>query len=113
MEEVDAVWQEIAAGTSTGVVSCISIFELQRVGLKGSLNKAEVDFFLDNLSDACEVVWLDEERLRRAAHLAHGNGLAMADAIILTSLMAANVEVIYSSDSDFEVYLAGPRIIKI
>ena len=107
------VWQEVATGTHMGVISCISIFELQRVGLKGSLNKAEVDLFLDDVSDACQVVWLDEALLRRAAHLAHGNGLSMADALILALLMQAGAEVMYTTDDDFAAYSAGPRIVKI
>ena len=114
--EVEEVWQTAAEGEHQLVMSCISLFELRRLGLRGAFPKDRVEEALEYLPESCEIVWLGSENgylLERASRIAHGNGLAMADAIILTSLMAANVEVIYSSDSDFEAYPAGPRIVKI
>ena len=113
---IQEVWQAAAEGEHQLVVSCITLFELWRLGLRGAFPRNKVEATLEYLPESCEIIWLGAENghlLERASRIAHGNGLAMADAIILTSLMAANVEVIYSSDSDFEVYPAGPQIIKI
>lgn len=66
---------------------------------------------MEELPVLCRVVWLsDSALLRRAAQVAHGNGLAMADAVILVSLMNAGVDTIYTTDSDLEQYRAGPSI---
>jgi predicted nucleic acid-binding protein len=43
--------------------------------------------------------------------MAHGNGLSMADAIILTSLIHAGAEVVYTTDRDLARYGAGPEIV--
>ncbi len=39
------------------------------------------------------------------------NALAMADALILTSLMQVGVEEVYTTDPDLSAYTAGPRIV--
>lgn len=49
----------------------------------------------------CRIVWLGPdsgaELLARAARLGHGNGLAMADAVILASLLDAGARTVYTT----------------
>lgn len=110
-----AVWAEVTAGPQEdALVSCITLFELQRSGLRGLTEPSKTDQFLDALPHICRILWLsDAEQMRRATRVAHGNGLAMADALILTSLMDAGAEVVYTTDSDLEAYRAGPRIVRL
>ncbi len=105
------VWQGIAARKDQGVVSCLTLYELQKLGLKGVLHRRVAEGFVDQLPNICQTIWLNEvQRLDQAARLSHGAGLAMADALILASMMDASVEVFYTTDSDFEAYSAGPEI---
>ena len=103
-----AVWGDVRAGRSTGAASCLTLFELDRLGLKGHVERESAEALVAALPDTCRVVWLGDlegaDRLRRAVRLGHGNGLAMADAIILTSLLDAGAATVYTTDDDFERY---------
>lgn len=103
-----AAWADIRAERAAGVVSCLTLFELERLGLRGVLPRDVADGLVRSLPVTCRVVWLGPEdgadRLHRAVRLAHGNGLAMADAVILTSLLDAGATTVYTTDSDFDRY---------
>jgi predicted nucleic acid-binding protein len=109
------IWSRVTAKPQEDtLVSCITLYELQRSGLRGLTEKAKTEQFLDALPQVCRVLWLNDAGfMRRAVRVAHGNGLAMADALILTSFMEAGAEVIYTTDSDLEAYRAGPRIVRL
>lgn len=108
---VKKIWDRISAGNVIGVISCITLYELQKLGLKGSLPKRSVDRLTLEIPKLFRVVWLkDLTLLRRAAHVSHGNDLSMADAIILVSLMDAGAETIYTTDSDLQRFRSGPDI---
>ena len=103
-----AAWADVRAGHAVGAVSCITLFELDRLGLRGQVERAPAEALVAALPVTCRVVWLGPEdgaaRIRRAVRLGQGNGLAMADAIILTSLLDAGATTVYTSDPDFERY---------
>ena len=109
-----AAWTDVRSGAATGVVSCISLFELTHLGLRGVIPRDVAEALTAAVPVVCTVVWLDAstgaDRLDRAARRSHGVGLAMADAIILTSLLDAGAETIYTTDSDFERH-DGPETI--
>jgi hypothetical protein len=55
-----------------------------------ALARTAADTLLEEILFICRVVWLDApSRLRQAARIAHGNGLGMAEALILGSLIEA------------------------
>lgn len=57
--------------------------------------------FDTGLPSVCEVVWLENaELLRAAARLSHGVGLSSCDALILASLLDRRCSEIYTVDSD-------------
>ena len=111
-ETATHVWADVRAGRALGTVSFVTLFELDRLGLRGVLPKDVAEGLVDALPATCRVVWLSEPGpLRRAARLAHGIGLAMADALILSSLLDAGAETVYTTDSDFERYDGPTRIV--
>jgi predicted nucleic acid-binding protein len=60
----------------------------------------------------CEVVWLGEtDLLSRAARIGHGSGISMADALILASLLAVDVDKVYSTDTDLGRFRGGPPVV--
>lgn len=106
------VWARITSGQVSGALSCLSLYELEKQGLKGVVQREATAALATELPHVCTVVWLDNpDLLRRAARIAHGNALAMADALILTSLIEAGAEEVCTTDRDLEAYAAGPRIV--
>jgi predicted nucleic acid-binding protein len=108
-QRAETAWAQIVGGGTTGIISCVTIFELQKLGLRGVIEKQAVESLTEELHHVCQIIWLTENSLiRRAARISHGNNIAMANALILTSLMEADAEHIYTTDTDFERYEAGP-----
>ena len=106
------VWERVARREIAAVISCISLYELDELGLKGALARTSVDTLLEEILFVCRVVWLDAPaRLRQAARIAHGNGLGMADALILASLIEAKATEIYTADPDLAAYAGGPKTV--
>lgn len=104
-----AAWDGVRTGRAAGAISCVTLFELERLGLRGgALPRDVAEGLVGSLPITCRVVWIGPDggadRLHRAARLAHGNGLAMADALILTSLLDAGAQTVYTTDADFTRY---------
>ena len=116
--QATAAWDDVRAERAVGAISCITLFELERLGLRGGVLPRDVaDGLVRSLPATCRVVWLGADdgadRLHRAARLAHGNGLAMADAIILASLLDAGATTVYTTDSDFERYDGPVHVVQL
>lgn len=98
-----AAWTDVREGRAQGVVSCVTLFELDRLGLRTAVPPRTAQAFVQAIGVVCRVVWIGPDDgadlLARAARLGHGNGLAMADALILTSLLGAGARTVYTTDS--------------
>ena len=91
------VWQERETVTSV-IVLC----ELQRQFLKGEFN--EWPRIISDIIEAVDVVSVNMETALTASHIGHGTGMPGLDALILSSLLAADCSEIYTTDSHFEWY---------
>ena len=110
-QEAGEAWHSIAHGSAQGLVCCLTLYELRKIGLRGALRLDLVQRFLVQLPSVCRILWITETGLLdRAAHVAHGNGMSMADAIILVVLMENGAERIYTTDRDFEKYSGASEI---
>lgn len=110
-DEARRIWGLVIDGRERAAVSALSLFELSRHALRGKIHHEKGRQFVQRLPVLCRVAWIaDLGVTEQAARLAHGNGLAAADALILASLMRAGIGHLYTTDSDFEAYQAGPRI---
>lgn len=106
------LWGRVTRGDVAAAISCLSLYELDKQGLKGTVEKAAAEALVEELPHVCRVVWLDGPALlRRAARISHGSGLAMADAVILVSLIEAEADEVYTTDPDLSAYPAGPKIV--
>ncbi|MFC1833779.1 type II toxin-antitoxin system VapC family toxin [Thermodesulfobacteriota bacterium] len=101
-EEAVALWRSAINDEVDLVVSCLSLFEIERLGVKGKLRDAQA--VLEAVNGVTDVVWLNEEILSRAAGLTHGVGLPSMDSLILASLLSRDVGDIYTTDAHFESY---------
>lgn len=110
-ERARSVWTAIVEDTAEGVVSTVSAYELQRNALKGLLVRDDVEAFLDELPLLCTVHdTLSIETGQRAAHLGWGNGVPMADALILQAFLDEHVTHILTTDHDFTAYEGEPEV---
>lgn len=97
------LWEEAVAGDRPSRISAISLFEIYRLGLRGTISLAYAEQALVSIPRVCEVIWLDQlDSVRAGARLGQGMGLSMADALILAALSDCNE--IYTTDSDLARY---------
>lgn len=90
------------------VVCTITIYELLRHRMRGSLDPSIVDLVLDNRAAFRWVGTDPYDVLRRAAGISHGMGLHMADAMIAAACETGGAETFYTRNvQDFEKY-EGP-----
>jgi predicted nucleic acid-binding protein len=101
-EQAVTLWRSCLDDKVELVVSCLTLFEIERLGLKGKLR--ETDTILEAISAVAVVVWPNREILSRAARLSHGLGISALDSLILASLTSREVNEIYTTDSDLETY---------
>ena len=97
------------------VASILSSYELRRLGLKGAVHKDTAFKVANRLSEFCTLVPLDDRThlIEKAALLAHGTGLSMADSLIYTACSEHGARVIYTTDKDFEKIRANANIINL
>lgn len=107
-EQATELWREIARQDRAAAVSSVTLFELLRHGLQGRLDRTFAEQTVQRAGVAYKQAGMDRvEVLERAARIAHGMGLAMADAMIAASLEEIGCERLYTADRDFERY-GGP-----
>ncbi len=99
------VWKRILDGKENACTSCLTIFELSRLSMKGVIGKMETDVTIRAITAATKVIWIDSERLlRSASRISHGAGIPAIDSLILASLLEEGANTIYSTDSHFSLY---------
>ena len=96
-------------------VSCLTIFELKRLSLRGALEKEAVNQLIVNILSLCRVAWIDNVEIHdMAAGLSHGLGIPAVDSLILAGFILNGSETIYTTDSHLEKYVKkGIRVIKL
>ena len=100
--EATKLWESCIDGHVDFTVSALSLFEVERLGLKGKLKNVEA--VLDAITDVTSVVRLDREILSEAARLSHGLKIPAVDSLILASLVSVDCSEIYTTDSHLEAY---------
>ena len=95
--------------------SCLTIFELKRLSLRGALEKDAVNQLIDNILSLCRISWLDNIEIHDvAAGLSHGLGIPAVDSLILAGFILNGSETIYTTDSHLEKYVKkGVQVIKL
>ncbi len=108
--------QEAAQGEHALVTSVVCIYELKKLGLKGMLSKNAAFQVATDIPLLYDVVFLDDTALPivdQAVRLAHGNGLSMADALILSSVLSKGATRLYTVDRDMTKYRGNIEVINL
>jgi len=101
------VWRE-----QESVTSVIVLYELNKLFLRGAFKGWPT--IMDDISEATDILMLTYETALKASHIAHGTGMPGLDALILTSLLDAECNEIYSTDYHLELYQKkGIKIINL
>lgn len=104
--EATHLWDEAVAGDREVLVSALSLFELQRLGLRGIVPEPFVKAALDHVPQVCEVVWIDDlDSIRAGAQLSQALALSLTDSLILSTLVAHDCREIFTTDRDLAGYL--------
>jgi predicted nucleic acid-binding protein len=104
-DNVIRVWNEIIEGRVRSFVSILSLFEFERLTLKGVFDNSVRDILLEAIKANCDIIGITSIGLiQKAAKISHGNGIPSVDSLILSSLLFAGAQKIYTTDSDFEAY---------
>ena len=98
-----SVWKSLIENDEEAVVSCLTLFELERLGLKKAIG--DTGTLLEAIPAVCTVLWLQElDILSRAAALSHGLGIPAVDSLILAGFLASTAQTIYTTDRHMEAY---------
>jgi len=111
--QVVSVWESLIENDEEAVVSCLTLFELERLGLKKGIKEAGT--LLEAIPAVCTVLWLQEpDTLSRAAALSHGLGIPAVGSLILAGFLSAMAETVYTTDRHLEAYKKkGVQIINL
>jgi len=60
------IWNEILEGEDS-IVSSVSLYELKKLSLKGSIDRNSVDTLLEAIKNVCTISWLDDFEIFMAA----------------------------------------------
>ncbi|PSQ93794.1 MAG: hypothetical protein BRD30_01165 [Bacteroidetes bacterium QH_2_63_10] len=111
-ERARSVWTTIVEGRADdGVVSAVSVYELQRNALNGVLVRNDMEAFLDELPVLATIHdTLSREKAQRAAYLGGGTEMPVADALILQAVLDEEVTHIFTTDHDCTAYEGEPEV---
>lgn len=99
------LWNILLDDGDDAVVSCLTLFELKKLSLKGKIEKDAVDVLSDAIQTICLISWLDNKQiLSLGAKLSNSLGMHTTDALILSGFVTAGVDTIYTTDSGLKMY---------
>lgn len=101
-EEAVNLWKSCLDDEVELAVSSLTLFEIERLGLKGKLKDSEA--ILEALDSVTLVVWLERDMLSLAARFSHGLGIPAMGSLILACLVSNDCTEIYTTDAHLEAY---------
>lgn len=98
-------WKKLIEGDEEAVCSALTLFELERLTLKGKISQEGNATLQEAISGVCKIFWLnDKEIMYTAARMSHGLGMPAVDSIILAGFIREGSRRIYTTDGHFKVY---------
>jgi predicted nucleic acid-binding protein len=113
--ETVTVFDDIANGETEACVSCITLYELKKLALKGHIPPVITSSLVESIMTFCSMSWLDNVEVHDlAAGIAHSTGIPGLDCLILAGLISSHAGVIYTTDKHMTEYKRrGTRVMLI
>lgn len=100
------VWDSIISDENIAIVSSLTLFELDRLFLRTTIEREKTLELINNLQDACDIYWIDNlEVLIKASKISHSCSIPTVDAIILACFVLSGAKQIYTTDSHLLRYV--------
>jgi predicted nucleic acid-binding protein len=105
-DEAMKVWKRLIEDTEeVALVSSLTLFELERLALKGKIRKDKWNVLSNAIGGICKIGWINnKDILSVSARLSHGLGIPSIDSLILSWFVISDAKVIYTTDAHFENY---------
>ena len=108
------VLRALAEEEGLGVANGLVIYELEKLGYRGVLDMENAEWLVGIVGDACAVDrTLSNSFLDEAARLSHGNGLSMADAMMLATALRHDADELYTTDHDLLAYEGSIEVVLV
>ena len=104
------LWESCLDDKLELAVCSLTLFEIERLGLKDKLEHWEV--VLEAIEAVALVIWLDRDSLKLAARLSHGLGIPAIDSLILACLVSHGCTDIFTTDGHLEKYQSNKVIVR-
>ncbi len=105
-DEAVTIWKNLIEGTEErALVSSVTLFELERLALKGKITKEHHEILSTAIEGICTIGWINARAmLSRGAQLSQSLGIPSLDALILSWFVISDAKVIYTTDQHLEHY---------
>ncbi|RME01866.1 MAG: type II toxin-antitoxin system VapC family toxin [Calditrichaeota bacterium] len=99
------VWESVIHKKEEAVVSCLTLYELERLGLKAMIEKEATQVVIEAIKENCKLIWVDDhEVILQGSRLSHGLGLPALSALILAGFLVNNIKRVYTTDKNMLGY---------
>jgi predicted nucleic acid-binding protein len=99
------VFNQIGEGEEEACISCLTLYELKKLSLRGSIPLEAGTTLINNIMSFCSVSWLDELQTHElAAGFSYDLGIPGIDALIIAGLVTSNADKIYTTDKHMMTY---------
>jgi predicted nucleic acid-binding protein len=103
--ETVTVFDDIADGETEACVSCVTLYELKMLALKGHIPPALTSSLVESIMTFCSVSWLDNIEVHDlAAGIVHSTGIPGLDCLILAGLISSHAGIVYTTDKHMTEY---------
>ena len=104
-ETAEEIWDKVIRKKEEATVSCLTLYELERLGLKAMIDKKATQIVIDAIKENCELMWVDnQEVIAQGARLSHGLGLPPVSALILAGFILRDIKRVYTTDKNLQGY---------
>ena len=107
------VWLSVVEGKEKAVVCVLTLFELERLQLKGLISAEAFEALREAILLNCLIVNIDADLVSEAARLSYRLKLAAVDSLILASFRLAGCKRVLTTDSLWKNYRSRLREIEI
>jgi predicted nucleic acid-binding protein len=99
------VFNQISEGEEEACISCLTLYELKKLSLRGSIPLEAGTTLINSIMSFCSVSWLNDLQIHElAAGFSHDLGIPGIDSLIIAGLVTLKADKIYTTDKHMMTY---------